>query len=278
MSFELKLFFPQWQGGCTQKLLHGAEYIRKNNFAKINFQDVPVATDEQLPTEDDIIGLQILLIQLKSANHILKETKPRSVFTLGGDCAVEIAPVSYLNQLFQGNLAVIWLDAHGDLNTPASSPTKHFHGMPLRLLLGDGHPRFLEECFSTLKPEQVVMAGIRDLDPPEQEFITTQNIQCFGVSELTDGGAKMVQYLHTKKVQNIYIHLDLDVLDPDSLPCALFKTPNGLEMTALLETLENLKTEFNMVGMSLLEYVSLEKEQLADFEKLVQWVLGMERP
>ena len=274
MSYDLKLFFPQWQGGCTQKLFNGAEHLRENYFSKIDFKDVPLSTGEQLPIEDDIIGCRILLNQLITAKNILTETKPSSIFTLGGDCAVEIAPVSYLNQLYQGNLAVIWLDAHGDLNTPASSSSKHFHGMPLRLLLGDGHPRFLEECFSTLKPEQVVMAGIRDLDLPEQEFITTQNIQCLGVPELTDGGANLVQYLHAKKVQNIYVHLDLDVLDPDSLPCALFKTPNGLEMTALLETLENLKTEFNMVGMSLLEYVSLEKEQLADFEKLTDWVLG----
>jgi arginase len=63
-----------------------------------------------------------------------------------------MAPISYLNKLYGGDLAVVWFDAHGDLNSPATSVSQNFHGMPLRCLLGDGEETLKSACFSLLRP------------------------------------------------------------------------------------------------------------------------------
>ena len=60
--------------------------------------------------------------------------KPDKILTVGGGCGIEIPIVSYFSEKYK-NLDVLWFDAHGDLNTPESSPSKYFHGMPLRFLL-----------------------------------------------------------------------------------------------------------------------------------------------
>ena len=65
----------------------------------------------------------------------LRASAPDIVVTVGGTCGVEAAPVAYLNERYDGNLAVVWFDGHGDLNSPATSPSGHFHGMVLRTLL-----------------------------------------------------------------------------------------------------------------------------------------------
>ncbi|MGY0038106.1 arginase family protein [Pedobacter sp. NJ-S-72] len=95
---------------------------------------------------------------------IISEIHPTKISTIGGDCGIEIMPISYLNKIYNGNLSIIWIDAHADLNTPESSPSKTFHGMPLRTLLGDGNKQFKELLFSTIKPEQISFIGLRDLD------------------------------------------------------------------------------------------------------------------
>lgn len=100
------------------------------------------------------LGYKEVLKQLKNACTLIDGVKPDTIFTVGGDCGVELLSVSYLNKRYNGALAVIWFDAHGDLNTPASSPIKKFHGMPLRALLGEGDEEIVRQCFSKLKAGQ----------------------------------------------------------------------------------------------------------------------------
>ena len=88
-------------------------------------------------------------------------------------------------------LAVVWLDAHGDLNTPETSPSGNLWGMPLRMLLDDG----------VVTPEDVALVGARSLDPPEQAYLDETGIDA-SLDRALDG------------VDAVYVALDLDVLDP----------------------------------------------------------------
>lgn len=104
------------------------------------------------------------------------------------------------------------VDAHADLNTPESSPSKAFHGMPLRILLGEGNSAFVDLLFSNLEPAQICYVGLRDLDDPESEYIMQHNITTIADCLFEDVQDKI------KHFKNVYIHLDLDVLDKSEPP------------------------------------------------------------
>lgn len=146
----LRLVFPQWQGSGKRKyVLYGAEMIRGLLPEGTPFAEVPVSMDEDIRLENGIWGYRQICDQLAGACDTVRKADPDKIFLIGGDCGIEVAPVSFLNRKYRGDLAVLWLDAHGDMNSPSTSATGNFHGMPLRLLLGDGDVALLGHCFST---------------------------------------------------------------------------------------------------------------------------------
>lgn len=271
---HMNLFFPQWQGsGRTKELLTGAWEIRDQY---INVQDyiaVPVSEEENTEIENDILGYRDILRQLKQAKAVIAAENPSSIFTVGGGCDVEIVSVSYLNDLYYGDLTVVWIDAHGDLNTPEVSPSKCFHGMPLRTLLGDGNRHMAETAFSKLYPSQLVMIGQRDLDVPEQEYIEQGNIAVIGPDEF--GIERGISAIKSKGSNNIYIHIDLDVLDFAEFPYVMVPAPGGLRTNQLSELLVQLKHEFHIVGLSLLEYTSSEEKEIKILSDIIRMGEGL---
>lgn len=271
---HLNLFFPQWQGaGRTKELLTGAWKIRDQYSNVQDYIAVPVSEEENTEIENDILGYRDILRQLKQANAVIEAENPSSIFTVGGGCDVEIVTVSYLNDLFNGDLTVIWIDAHGDLNTPETSPSKCFHGMPLRTLLGDGNRQMVETAFSKLSPSQLVMIGQRDLDVPEQDYIEQSKIDVIGPDEFSIERA--ISAIKSKGSNNIYIHIDLDVLDVDEFPYVMVPAPGGLRTDQLSELLAQLRHEFHISGLSLLEYTSSEEMEIKILSDIIRMGEGL---
>ena len=96
------------------------------------------------------------------------------VVTVGGDCGVELEPLAAARRKRGDRLVVVWFDAHGDLNTPESSPSGAYDGMVLRALVDRG-PRGLT-ADPVVDPRRVVLAGVRDLDPAEAAFIAEAGV------------------------------------------------------------------------------------------------------
>lgn len=268
---QLNLFFPQWQGaGKTNELLKGALEIREKYIKGHDFTGIQVSNEENTEIESGILGYKAILQQLKQANAIIAAEAPDRIFTVGGGCDVEIPPVSYLNHKLNGDLTVLWIDAHGDLNTPESSPSKNFHGMPLRTLLGDGDPQMVKTAFSRLQPSQLVMIGQRDLDEPERLYITENGIHVLEAEEININADRAAALIKSKGSDNLYIHIDLDVLDCDEFPYVMVPAPGGLKTGKLTELLTWLKSGFNIVGLSLLEYTSSDEEDIKILSELVR--------
>jgi len=118
---------------------------------------------------------------------------PERPIVLGGCCCSHVGAVEGLAARHE-RLGVIWLDAHGDLNTPQSSPSGNQWGMPLRMLLDGG----------AIEPVDVALIGTRSLDPPETDFIAATGI---------DDDVERV----LAQVSAVYVALDCDVLAPDEL-------------------------------------------------------------
>ncbi len=231
------------------KQLHGALY------SKDSFVEVPVASTYSLTVEENVLGLSQISAQLTAASSIIKEHNLERIFTLGGDCGVEIAPLSFLNQKHDG-MAVIWLDAHGDLNTPTSSSSKHFHGMPLRSLLGQGKACITRQTFSTLMPSQIFLVGTRELDQPERAFVSQNSLRVFSANSVNEKqNGRLLSAIKAAGFHKLYIHLDLDVIDPADFPYVACQTPKGIGIERLKQLLSELIDSYEIVGASVLEFL-----------------------
>lgn len=142
---------------------------------------------------------------------------------VGGDHSISIGSLAGMSKHYD-NLGVIWYDAHGDLNTPDTSPSGNIHGMPLAASLGIGDPQ-LTEIYGKgpkIKPENVVIIGARCLDPGEKELIREKGIQVYTMHEIDRMGMpavieETIEYLK-ERTDGLHLSLDLDGLDPSEAP------------------------------------------------------------
>ena len=145
---------------------------------------------------------------------------------------------------------------------------KHFHGMPLRMLLGDGPKEIQALVFETLSWSQVLLVGSRDLDAPETAYVANHAIACLSSAALASKDA-LASAIRESASENLYIHVDLDVLDPEDFPHLLIPTPGGVMFDDLIELLQRLKSEFSVIGSSIVEYVPVGTGDPARMRQLV---------
>ncbi len=260
---HLDLFVPEWQGfGVNNATYDGAMKLRQDLFAQLPFCEVSIEPDQALETRDQILGLDAVCRNQRAIQQALHRHHPQTTFLLGGTCGIEIGPVTYLNHTLSGDLAVIWFDAHGDLNRPDSSPSGHFHGMPLRLMLGEGHHDILSHVDSMLKSNQLFLIGSRDLDLAETEFIESNDIRIFSPSAEINS---ICQSIQNAGFHNVYLHFDLDVLDPKEFDQTIFQVNDGMTKQRALDCVARLCDSFTVAGSSLLEFVSKPDRNDSEF-------------
>lgn len=269
----LLLVFPQWQGaGDLPGLRDSALAIAGTISGRRRRVEVPVPPGHLLSRERGIDGRSELLVQLGRAREVLESERPARVLAVGGDCGIEVPVISYLNACSDGRLAVLWLDAHPDLNTPESSPSGHFHGMPLRVLLGEGDPAFTAFASPSLRPEQVVLAGTRSFDPAEHELVRHRGLRLFSPEALPQRTAEIVRSIRDVGSGRIYVHLDLDVCEPREVRTVACPTPNGVPVSTLLGLLDALAAEVDIVGVGLTEALFEGSAVPAGIQPLLAWL------
>lgn len=275
-SKHVNLIYPQWQGGGQDLSTYcGAKEFSELYFEQVPIIEVPVSTEKVIGTVNGIFGYSQIVSQLQCAHDLIKQEAPDTIFTVGGGCDVNIPAVAYLNHKLEGDMTVLWFDSHGDLNTPQTSPSGHFYGMPLRTLLGDGNSEIIRALPSTLTPSQVVMMGIRDLDAAEQAYIAKHSIPILSVVDMERHSETVIDVIRNRGRQNLYIHIDLDVLEPAQFPFVPLSVPNGLRMGTLQNLLRTLHEEFTIVGCGLAEYKPTGKQRFELFEKITKWGTGL---
>lgn len=254
----LYLIYPQWQGSGNPdapRLYDGAWYIQDKLAQQHNFLGIAVHPEDSSPAKARVNAHATLLTHLNAAKVLLQDHAPEKLVTIGGDCGVDAYPLAYLSAQHGDDMAVLWLDAHADLNTPASSPSGAFHGMVLRTLLGDGDPDMLALLPTTLQTDQVFLAGVRAFDPPELAYAQEQRIKLFSSNDLLGHPEYLIETLQARGFSKLHIHLDLDVLDPTEFNATGFPTPHGVTTNALLTLLTQLESAFTVVGVTLTEFL-----------------------
>jgi arginase len=163
---------------------------------------------------------------LEEQNLALAADLPERPLVLGGCCCSHIGAVEGLATR-EDRVALIWFDAHGDLNTLESSPSGNLWGMPLRMLLDSG----------AVRPEDVAIVGARNLDPPEEEYIAAQCLHLGeeGITRALEGSGCA------------YVAIDLDVLEP-SEASVFMPEPGGLSLDETERLLRAVEARTKVLG------------------------------
>jgi arginase len=183
--------------------------------AMVEAAGLPLDYPEVAVVEEETLAMQTLAVASDLAARPL---------VLGGCCCSHVGAVEGLAAR-HGRIGVLWLDAHGDLNTPETSPSGNEWGMPLRMLLDRG----------TIAAADVVLWGARNLDPPEEEFIE--------VAGIGDD-----PFVLLDRAEAVYVALDCDVLDPDEI-AVFMPEPGGPSLVELERLLAGVRESGKLVGV-----------------------------
>ena len=169
----------------------------------------------------------------------------RAPFVISGNCNMTVAVTAGLGA--GGRTGVVWLDAHGDLNTPETDASGFLDGQGLAMLTGrcwTTHTASLEG-FAPVPDHRVLLAGARDLDDPEHVLLSRSQITWLKVSEAQDPElAALALGVFCRDIDRVHMHLDADVLDPGIAPANDYAAPGGMavaDVQMLIERVSRLR-------------------------------------
>jgi arginase len=243
---------PQWQGSPSpraMRLVDGVTALQSDLPASAT-STVPVpleAGDEQSTGIARYTSVQLV----RERTSVVLQDVDGPFVVVGGDCGVSAAGIAVAANRHP-DLAVVWFDAHPDLNSTESSPSGAFAGMVLRAAIDSGD----------IAAERVVLAGARSWDPGEEAFVAASGLRTVTVADLDDP-ATLVDAVAATGADAVYVHIDLDVLDPAGL---LDPEPFGVSPSTLVAAIKALRARFPLAGAALAAYApsALETEQAAD--------------
>jgi arginase len=171
---------------------------------------------------------EITMTCTAAAEAVLKALEAGEVpISLGGDHSMAAGTVSGVSEFYRRRkqrVGLIWLDAHSDINTPATSPSGNVHGMPLAALMGLG-PSELGNIFGfspKIAPENCVIVGVRDIDGWEKENIRRAGVEVFTMRDIDERGMRAVMEdalrMAGRGTAGYHISLDMDWIDPEDAP------------------------------------------------------------
>ncbi|MCJ1709310.1 arginase family protein [Microbacterium sp. VKM Ac-2923] len=240
---------PQWQGSSSSRamqLIDGAEAIAG---------DLPRGSTTVVdgPTEaGDAQGTGVhrlsALVRMRERIEAAVRASDEPAIVVGGDCGVALGS---LTPVAGDDLAVVWIDAHADLNTPATSPSGAFHGMVLRAVTGEGES-FLR-LDPGIPPTRLVLAGTRSTDAEEQRYLDHHGVRVIAPNELGDPDVLTEAVLATG-ASRVYVHVDLDVLDPAEMTGVALPEPFGARTVDVVASIRRLREHLPLAGATLTEF------------------------
>jgi len=260
--------------------------IRRLGYQVDREEDIPAPAMETRTTDDlkarfkpQILEVcESLAIKVKS---ILQDNDIPLI--IGGDHSIAMGTVagvsSYLKDKDQ-TLGLIWFDAHGDMNIPGDSPSANIHGMPLAHLLGKGDEDFQNILgFSPkVRPENVALVGIRDLDAGERRIVQESGIHAFTMREIDEHGMAEVANRALQIVNDgtagFHISFDVDGCDPTVIPGSGTLVPGGVSFREAHLLLEYCADDGGLLSMEVVELNPFVDERNISAERTLQLILS----
>lgn len=237
------LVVPQWQGSPATRamlLVDGASAIAGDlPRAATTVLEVPVEAGESLGT-----GVRRLSSLLRT-RELVGDAMADGTVVIGGDCSVTVAALAALPG-GTDDLAVVWCDAHADMNVPETSPSGAFSGMALRAVLGEGESQLA--LSPGIPRDRVVAVGMRALDDAEVAHV--EGLTLLSVSDL-DSADAVADAVAATGATRVWVHIDVDVLDPAELAGVSEASPFGLTTAALSAAIRRLRERVPLAGATI---------------------------
>ncbi|WP_353111961.1 arginase family protein [Microbacterium sp.] len=235
------LVIPQWQGSPAARamlLADGALAIAGDlPRAATTVLDVPIEAGESLGT-----GVH-RLSSLRRIRAQVQDAGTEGTVVIGGDCGVAVAALAAQDT---SGLAVLWCDAHPDLHDPDTSPSGAFSGMALRAVLGEGEPQLV--LSPGIPRDRVLVAGARAIDDAESPEL--DRLSVLSAADLTDPESLRRAVADTG-AGRVWVHIDVDVLDPSEFSGVSDAEPFGVSVSALVAAIRALRESVPLAGASI---------------------------
>jgi len=209
---------------------------------------------------------------------VAKSIAADRVLVAGGECSETVGVMAGLSEALGGKPGMLWLDAHGDFNTPETSPSGYIGGMCLALACGRGAglDLGLESKRFPLAEERLVHIGSRDLDQPEiaafnsspAKLFTSQQVRKSGASEVAEEAARHLD----NRSDWIACHLDVDVVDPQFIPAVNYPTPGGLTLEEASIVVRKLATTQKLRALEVAAYNPVKDKGGVSAKRIVELI------
>ncbi|WP_298191629.1 arginase family protein [Novosphingobium sp.] len=244
--FDIALSIPQWQGsGRPEHLPRGAAAAAEVIGRHAPLHALAPFTGAGVSGEG-VNAWNAIMAQFEAAQDLLNRLAPRRLLTAGGDCGVDVVAIDHLARQYP-DLFVVWFDAHLDANTPQTSPSGSFHGMPVATLFGEGPEPMRSRLGRPFDPARFFYCGERVADPAEAVFREGRGLQSLDIELLPKGAP-------------VHIHFDADVLDPLAFPHLAFAEPDGMAIEEAIALITCIARRCDVVGFTLTEFAPADEQ------------------
>lgn len=257
------------KAGLLKQLEHAAETV-------VDFGDVNV----RLPPRDDsnpkLLNPHQVVSVCKAVAPQVRGACERGYFPLilGSEDSVIMGIVEGFQQALSEPVGLIYLDAHADFNTPETTPSGLIGGMDVAILAGRG-PDLLANIFGhkpQLREEQIAIFGARDLDPPEWEMLKESKVHLYTMERIRELGAELAMKEATESLlescRRIYVHIDIDVLDPSEIGAIHMNVPDGLKLAECTSALRVVRETGRLCGLAVMVFNARKDPNGTEAQKL----------
>lgn len=263
----IRLIYPQWQGGMVDHWMPdipaedasrgyylGAQLL--NFLAPKSSQEtieIPVSLDiNDRQTDKGVSARRVILKQTKAALEKLCETNPEKIVTLGGECSVSVVPFTFLAEKYPDDVAIVWIDAHPDVNLPYDN-YKGYHAMALTACLGMGDEEIIRTLPGRYDASRALIVGVRSWDDGMKERQKELGIKGLSPEEVAEDSSAILEWLKSTGVSKVVIHFDLDVLDPAEIIAGVGVEPDGMKINEAVRVINDIASEYDLVGLTVAE-------------------------
>lgn len=263
----IRLIYPQWQGGMVDHWMLdipaedasrgyylGAQLL--NFLAPESSQEtieIPVSLDiNDRQTDKGVSARRVILKQTKAALEKLRETNPEKIVTLGGECSVSVVPFTFLAGKYPDDVAIVWIDAHPDVNLPYDN-YKGYHAMALTACLGMGDEEIIRTLPGRYDASRALIVGVRSWDDGMKERQKELGIKGLSPEEVAEDSSAILEWLKSTGVSKVVIHFDLDVLDPAEIIAGVGVEPDGMKINEVVRVINDIASEYDLVGLTVAE-------------------------
>jgi arginase len=227
--------------------------------------NIPVRQpEEQHYGEKNAKYLEEISETCKGVAEMVRKTLDEDLFplVLGGDHSIAVGTTAGVVAHFQKEtrrVGMIWLDAHGDMNTPETSPSGNVHGMPLASIMGYGPPELTELAGvkPMIGPRNVALVGVRELDAKERRLMKESGVHVFTMRDVDERGMREVMTEALRfagdDTAGVAVSLDMDFVDPSDAPGVGTPVRGGVTYREAHLALEMIADSRSMVSFELVE-------------------------